>query len=106
MRRELGEIIISQGKKLNRRSVALPDLGAIKSTFNSHLEKLLAWLTRQLAIELIAINYNELIVDPQGAVQRVARFIPLALQVDQMLTAFDRDLYRNRDATESSELPR
>lgn len=106
MRRDLDEIIISLGKMPTRRSVALPDLGAIKSAFNSHLEELLAWLTRQSAIELIAINYNELIVDPQGAVHRVAKIVPQAWQVDQMLTAFDRDLYRNRDATESSELPR
>jgi len=99
MRRDIDEIIASQEKMLIRRGVAVPNRQAIKSAFTTHLQKLFAWIPSHPSLDLIEVNYNELISSPRVHAERINAFIPDVLHVEQMLVPVDSSLYRNRDVS-------
>ncbi|QDU56121.1 hypothetical protein Pan181_23250 [Aeoliella mucimassa] len=97
MRRDMDEVITSQEKMLVRRGVNPPDPAVIKKAFESHLTKFFAWLPTQSTIDLIEINYNELVLDPIPSAEQIVEFLPMQVDLEQMLTAVDSSLYRNRE---------
>ncbi len=97
MRRNVDEVIASQEKMLLRRGVSVPDPAVIKSAFSTHLEKLFAWLATQSGMDLLEVDYKELVTNPAEPTNKISAFIAQDLNVDQMLTAVDPSLYRNRE---------
>lgn len=97
MRRDLDEIVVSQEKMLIRRRITPPDRTVIKSAFAMHLEKLFRWLPTQPQIQLIEVDYRNLVTDPTPAVQSIAAFLPVEIDTTRMLPAVDPSLYRNKE---------
>lgn len=97
MNRNLDEVLASQAKMLARRGEASStDDDKMKELWESHLWKVRYQLAHQPHFEAIEVSYKEVIENPRGEAQRIARFIGGALDVEKMAGAVDDQLYRNR----------
>jgi hypothetical protein len=97
MEREIKEILASQHKMLAHRNEELKATDIeIERQFQTHLSALKPWLIRQPNMEVLYINYNALLVDPELFCKRLIEFTSTPLDLDRMLSVPTRDLYRNR----------
>ena len=100
MERELKEILTSQKKMLTNRneSVKLDD-SEMGPRFRNHLATIKAWLVRQTNIEVLYVNFNSLIADPEAICNQISEFIGSPLDLDRMRSVPSEKLYRNRVVT-------
>lgn len=98
MRRDLGEVVASQRKMLERsgkKGAALPD-AALMKVFQGQLVKVDAWLKTQPNIQVLDVQHRSLIQDPGPVVQAVNVFLGGGLDTQAMAAVVDPSLYRNR----------
>ncbi len=98
MRRNIEEILASQRamlQRLDRKSDNVSDEEMAKKAEN-HLRKLGGWLATQSNIEVIHINYNEVIRNPDENAELISRFLGGRLNVDKMVRVVEKSLYRQR----------
>src|SRR6266498_320103 len=97
MERESREILASQKKMLDHRGetpkVSDEDM---EQQFRTHLSVVKPWLARQPNIEVLSVNYNALITQPEPFCEQIADFLSVPLDRTHMLAVPDRQLYRNR----------
>jgi len=97
MERQLDEILASQQKMLkNRQERSLSEDNQIREQFDNHLAAVKYWLARQPNMDVLYINYNHLLNNPQEFVSQVVGFIKMPLAVEKMLEVPSQKLYRNR----------
>ncbi len=97
MEREIREILASQQKMLtNRNEASNVDDAEMERQFQGHLAAVKAWLIRQTNIEVLYVNFNALMADPEPFCHRIAKFIGTPLNVTRMLAVPSEGLYRNR----------
>ncbi len=100
MMRDMDEILASQRKMLERRR---PDEAAkfkeerARQLYAKHLEDIGAWFEKQAHMDVIYINYNELIKEPLPCLQAVRFFLKARPNVEKMVEIVDHSLYRNRN---------
>jgi len=99
IRRAMPEILASQRAMLTRSgkpadSVSDAELSAL---YQQHLVKVEAWLSRQPNMEVLYVNYNEILQDPGPHLQRLNEFLGHSLDVPAMQAVVDRNLYRERN---------
>lgn len=98
MRRKMQEILASQKvmlQRLGRESSDVSDEEMAKK-FEKHLRDVEDWLARQNKIEVIYIDYNEVIQEPHENTRLVSRFLGGRLNADKMAEVAERSLYRKR----------
>jgi hypothetical protein len=101
MERDLNEILTSQQKMLvNRHEVSSLPNSEMELQFKNHLSAMRAWLVRQTNIEVLYVNFNILMADPEPVCKRIAELIGVPLNIDQMLSVPNEKLYRNRAVAE------
>ena len=97
MERELKEILASQKKMLDHRGEGH---GAndkeLEQRFRQHLSAIKPWLIRQPNIDVLYVNYNSLIAQPEPVCGRIEEFLDISLNQKKMLSVPTRTLYRNR----------
>lgn len=98
MRRNIEEVLASQRQMLVRRGEATDTISDEKITqaFERHLKDLEPWLTAQLNITLLNINYTEVITNPLPNIQNLKDFLQLELDTERMAGVVNKNLYRNR----------
>jgi len=97
MEREIKEILASQHKMLAHRNEELKSTDIeIERQFQKHLSALKPWLVRQPNMEVLYINYNALLADPELFCKRLIEFTSTPLDLGRMLSVPTRDLYRNQ----------
>lgn len=97
MEREIKEILASQRKMLAHRNEELKATDIeIERQFQKHLSALKPWLVRQPNMEVLYINYNAFLADPELFCKRLIEFTNTPLDLGRMLSVPTRDLYRNR----------
>jgi hypothetical protein len=98
MSRHLEEVILSQNKMLRRRGEPVDESGdeRIRGMLEKHLAKTKLWIDGQLNFAVVDVPYSQVIADPRGQAQRVSNFLGGDLDVENMASAVDRSLYRNR----------
>lgn len=101
MRRAMPEILASQRKMLQNRgedpdSIDDEKLGRL---FEAHLQKVYEWIGRQKNIQMLEIDYNQLLGEPIVHIQKVNRFLGEVLDEKKMATVVDPALYRQRKAS-------
>ncbi len=97
MRRNVEEILASQRQMLIRRGEpADGDDAKMAETFQEHLKRIRVWLANQQNIQVLYVDYNALMKEPQTSIQAVYDFLQLPLDKDKMLAVPDANLYRNR----------
>jgi len=98
MERNIDEIIESQNKMIKRRGehVSPENNEKIKVYLVNHLKRVKEWLDKQSNFDVLYINYNKLIEEPENCVLQIKEFINLDLNIYNMINSVDKKLYRNR----------
>lgn len=97
MERAPRETLASQKKMLDHRGqVSKLSDEEMEQQFQQHLAAMKPWLVRQPNMEVMYVNYNALIAEPELFCDRIALFLEQPLNRKQMLSVPDRQLYRNR----------
>lgn len=101
MARDINEVLASQRKMLQNRDedprgqdVADAEMAAL---FARHVEQVRTWMAAQPNIQVLDIDYNAMLADPGPFVERVAAFLPMAVETAAMAAIVDPALYRNRN---------
>ncbi len=100
MRRSIHEILASQTQMLVRRGEnSGTDDKQMEDTYQEHLKRTRVWLANQANIQVLYIDYNELIKDPKRSIKQVHEFLQLPLDLSKMLEVPDASLYRQRKSS-------
>lgn len=101
MERDSRETLASQKKMLDHRGQPsrMSD-EEMEQQFRQHLASIKPWLVRQPNVELYSVNYNALLAEPAVVCEQIVNFLGLPLDQSRMLAVPDRQLYRNRSASE------
>ena len=100
MRREISEILASQKQMLVRREEETDRVSDDKlaEMYQEHLKRTRVWLANQVNMEVLYVDYNELMANPDPHIQEVYDFLGLDLDLEAMRDVPDPGLYRQRKA--------
>ena len=108
MSRPAIEIAASQRKMIERLETegASGDLDAIAEKLARHREQSLQWLRSQAAIDLLVVEYPNLIARPETEARRVAEFLgpDLIQHPARMASVIQPDLYRQKRSVVDTEV--
>ncbi len=97
MERQIPEILASQRKMLERRNEKSNVSDAeMEAQFREHLKVIKYWLARQPNMEVMYVDYNRMMADPDAYCQKIADFVGQPLDVQKMRSVPNERLYRNR----------
>ena len=97
MRREIAEILASQKQMLIRRGEPSDgDDQQMAEMFQEHLKRVRVWLANQPNMDVLYVDYNELMGNPDPEIKAVAEFLGLSENLDAMLAVPDKKLYRQK----------
>lgn len=98
MKRNLKEVIESQKKMLERRGEDPDDISneELRDMFKKYLKVLEREIEEHSDMDVIYVSYNDMIETPELEVERINGFLSGGLDIDEMLSVIDKDLYRNR----------
>lgn len=97
MKRNMEEILLSQRKMLERKgSEDNIDDEEMRRLFSNHLEEIERWLSEQKNMEILYMDYNDMLRNPQENVSILNRFLDNRLDAGRMIKVVDDSLYRNR----------
>lgn len=94
MTRDLNEVVKSQQVMIGRSPEELPV--KLLDAFKRQLKKVEVWKDSEPGVELMYLDYKDVLNNPEGAVDKVESFIGVKLNKDKMLSCIDRSLYRNK----------
>jgi hypothetical protein len=101
LERDLKEVLASQRKMLaNRNEKSSAEDPEIEAQIQKHLSAMKPWLVRQSNMEVLYVNYNSLLTNPEPLCEQITEFLGLPLNQTRMLTVPDKKLYRNRSVVE------
>jgi hypothetical protein len=98
MRRDIEEVLASQRQMLIRRGEA-PDTVSdeeMARLFEKHVALTEDWIEGQPHMDVIYVDYGQVLEDPRGQAEAIERFLERELAVEAMAGAVDRRLYRQR----------
>ncbi len=98
MRRDLDEVLASQKKMLIRRGTFKEGVtdAEMRALFLKHLEHVTDWLRQQKNFDVLYVNYNRLLTDPDPDIARLNEFFGNTLDTQALRGVIDANLYRNR----------
>ena len=97
IRRDLGEVLASQAKMLDRRGEdAATDDERMKELFESDVWRARYLLKRGKHFDWIELQHREFLSNPAQQAQRIRDFLDLDLDLEKMAAVVDPTLYRNR----------
>jgi len=99
MRRNMGEILASQRKMLERRgTVAESDVPdeIMAAKYEAYLDATDRWLERQAHFHVTYVHYNKILRNPLERAREVCAFLNNGLDPEKMARVVDPDLYRQR----------
>jgi len=105
MERDSRETLASQKKMLDHRGQTSKFSDEeMEQQFQTHLAAMKPWLVRQPNIEVLYVNYNALMSAPESYCEKIVNFLEVPLNQSRMLAVPDRQLYRNRNVKNESEV--
>jgi sulfotransferase family protein len=97
LERDVHEVLASQRKMLmHRNEKEMANEAEVEAQIQKHLSAMKPWLVRQPNIEVLYVNYNMLMTEPEPVCEQIAEFLDLPLNQTRMLAVPDKQLYRNR----------
>lgn len=99
MQRDIEEVLDSQEKMLARLGRPAVPRDQIRNAFRIHLERLFQWLPQQGHLQLLTVNYNRLLSEPETEIRLIVEFLQGRPDPAAMRAAIDPALYRNRAGT-------
>lgn len=100
MRRNMRELLASQKAMLKRLGKKPSELGddEMGKKYEKHLMNIREWLSMQNNIDVIEINYSEVLCHPHKNAKLVEKFLGKRLKVEKMACVVQNSLYRQREA--------
>jgi hypothetical protein len=98
MQRKMDEILASQKQMLVRRGEPTDKASdaTLGDLFSRHLQKVENWLSGQQNIQVLYIQYDELLAQPETHIHSLVEFLGVQLDEAAMLKVPDTALYRQR----------
>lgn len=98
MRREIIETLASQRQMLLRRGESADSIedAQMAEMFHEHLKRVRVWLANQSHMQVLYVDYKELIENPGPHIENLTSFLNMALDVDAMRAVPDVSLYHQR----------
>lgn len=98
MRRKVEEVIASQKAMLGRLGEAGSNLSdaQLSQAFRNGVEKLDAWAQAQDNLQMMYVNYDDVLYDSLKTVAGIERFLERKLDIGAMLRVIDVSLHRQR----------
>lgn len=94
MQRELSEVLQSQQKMLGKNPNNYP--ASLADTFQKQLAKTESWLNGQPNIDVMYINYRDIIEQSEEQAENLLAFLGTELDLEKMKSVIDKNLYRNK----------
>ncbi len=99
--RDLGEVLASQRVMMTRRGTADgADDAAMRSAFESALDRAQAWLDAAEEVETLRVAHRALVTTPHDAAREIAAFVGVGAEdgerIDAMAAVVDAKLHRQR----------
>ncbi|WP_340075889.1 alkaline phosphatase family protein [Leptobacterium sp. I13] len=94
MKRDLHEIIKSQQKMVGKDPEALPM--RLLESYTKLLSMVNIWKEKEPSVELLYVDYKEVLSNPSKVLSKIAQFIGKDLDTTAMQQCIDPSLYRNR----------
>ncbi|MFC2105134.1 sulfotransferase domain-containing protein [Candidatus Bipolaricaulota bacterium] len=99
MERDLGEVLASQTRMLERLERPNPTPAAkMRKLYESHLAEVRAWLQNQSNMDTVFINYNRILRDPHSVIPPLKSLLGEDLDFGAMCKIVEPGLYRQRAA--------
>ena len=98
MERDLAEVITSQQKMLGK--AVRPDTLPLPlfTAFRKQQEKVDSWIAAQPQVQLLRMDYSQVIEDPLSQAERVCAFLNMQINPEAMAAVVDPLLYRNKSS--------
>jgi hypothetical protein len=107
MRRRMKEVLASQKQMLARRGEQAGGISdeRLAESFSRHLKDVEEWLTGRENVEVLYVDYNELLEIPEALIRTVNDFLGGGLSARAMASVIDKSLYRQREGTGAGGAP-
>jgi hypothetical protein len=106
LQRDLDEVIASQKKMLDRRGEETrTEDERMKDIYRNHLIQVKILIPGKPNFELLEVKYKEVLDNPRHQAQRINEFLGGGLDTQAMVSAVDKQLYRNRKEEIASSSP-
>lgn len=103
VRRDLQEVLASQNIMLTRRQQPNPIADAeAAELYRKHLHSTVLHIEGRANMDLLRINYHEVVRDPLACAQQIQRFVGRKLDTASMAAVVNERLYRNRNPRPSA----
>ena len=98
MRRDIQEVLASQRQMLIRRGEATDTINdeEMARLFRRHVARTEGWIEDQDHIEVIYVDYGQVLKDPHTQAEAIEGFLGRELAVEKMARVVDPTLYRQR----------
>lgn len=94
MQRPIAEVLLSQQKMLGKDIDTMPY--GMEALFTKQLEQSKKYIINQSNMELLCVNYNDVIFNPEAELLKINDFLGKQLSINEMLKGVDVSLYRNK----------
>ncbi|MEY8848013.1 alkaline phosphatase family protein [Psychroserpens sp. XS_ASV72] len=94
MNRDLNEVVKSQQVMIGRNQDVLPV--ELFEAFNKQLKFVETWKNKEPGVELMYLNYKDVLNNTNEALEKIESFIGKPLQKSEMAKCVDKSLYRNK----------
>lgn len=94
MNRDINEVIKSQQKMIGKDPDVLPL--KLLEAYTKHLNQVEIWKEREPNVELIYVNYNDVLDNTNEAINKVISFLGVNMDKEAMANCVDKSLYRNK----------
>jgi hypothetical protein len=104
MTRALDQVIASQEVMLERQGKAgeRVDTARLADMYRRQLQTVMVWLGAQPNFSVLAVDYRDVLSDPEQVVQQLDGFLDGRLDTDAMLQVPDWSLYRQRQGSQAA----
>jgi hypothetical protein len=97
MERDIAEVLASQKKMLIRRNEQTDITDEqMKAQFNEHVRAVKYWVARKPNMRVLYVKYGDIMNSSATAVESIAAFLELPLNIEAMQAVPNQSLYRNR----------
>jgi predicted AlkP superfamily phosphohydrolase/phosphomutase/tetratricopeptide (TPR) repeat protein len=98
MQREISEVLISQQRMLGKtREQAIKNYPfKLAQTYFGQLERVEQWIEDQPNVDILRVNYADAHNNPRETALRIIDFLDKDLNIEAMINAVDKKLYRNQ----------
>jgi predicted AlkP superfamily phosphohydrolase/phosphomutase/tetratricopeptide (TPR) repeat protein len=101
MLRDMNEVLTSQQKMLGKNQDVLPL--HLAGAFQKTLDQVKTWSSQQVNVDLLYLNYSDVIDNPDEAAENINTFLKMQLDTENMASSILPELYRNKNKAEEEK---